>query len=189
MIITLTGASGTGKTTIARTLMERLPNALPLMSYTTRSPRPNDLPGDFSFISKQEFDEIASRDEFLWTAKVGDTRYATKKEDLKQAFADEGAVRVMILVPERLPNVHAFAKALGMSNHVLSFAIASPGTDILLKRMRERGDDEMAIEKRIAATADFEEKARTAGVPLVWIQDEGDLDKKVSAVLRRIKSS
>lgn len=188
MIITLTGASGTGKTTIAQALMERLPNALPLISYTTRPPRPNDLPGDFIFVSKREFEVIASSNEFLWTAKVGDTRYATKKEDLKQAFADKDAVRIMLLVPERLPNVHAYAKKLGMSNRLLSFAIASPGADILRKRMRERGDDEITIEKRIAATSDFEEKARKAGVPLVWIQDEGDLDKKIYAVLQRIES-
>lgn len=46
MIVTLSGASGVGKTTIERSLLKRLANAEAVVSVTTRDRRDNDSPGE-----------------------------------------------------------------------------------------------------------------------------------------------
>lgn len=188
MILTLTGASGTGKTTLANMLYQALPNALPLISYTTRKSRPTDLPGDYAFLSEQEFASMETHDDFLWTANVGETRYGTTKDSLRHALEDNSRIHVMILVPETVPNVHDFAKSIGMADQVKSFLFETPSSDVLRERMSGRGDDAESIQGRIETTGAFESKARATGISFIMIPDL-DLEGKAQTVLKNILSS
>lgn len=56
MILTLTGASGAGKTTIARILLKELPlDVMMVPSYTTRKPRESDIEGECKYVSELRF--------------------------------------------------------------------------------------------------------------------------------------
>lgn len=59
MIITLLGASGSGKSTVEKELSSHC-GFKKIISYTTREPRPGEINGkDYFFISNDEFDEMA----------------------------------------------------------------------------------------------------------------------------------
>jgi guanylate kinase len=184
MILTLSGASGTGKTTIAKALIERLPNARPLVSVTTRPPRPNDLPGDFLHVSAQAFDDMEQRAEFLWTATVGDTQYGTRRTDLQHALAHPETTWIMILVPLTVRNLRdAVAQEPG-THEVRSFYILNPADNVLRARLSERGDAPEAIDARMAACADFQEKAQASGLPFIMIPDHDDMEEKIKTILK-----
>lgn len=82
--VILSGASGTGKTTICRRLLEKLPNLDFAVSHTTRHRRKTDVGGrDYHFVSESEFKEMVKRDEFLEWADINGNLYGTSFESVK----------------------------------------------------------------------------------------------------------
>jgi guanylate kinase len=70
--------SGAGKTTLVKALMEREPALCFSVSYTTRTPRPNEVDGrDYHFVSAAKFAQMVAGDEFLEHARVFDNCYGT----------------------------------------------------------------------------------------------------------------
>ena len=58
--------------------MEREPRIQFSVSYTTRLPRPNEIPGrDYHFVSQERFQEMIANHEFLEHAQVFDNCYGT----------------------------------------------------------------------------------------------------------------
>jgi guanylate kinase len=65
-VLVVTGTSGEGKSTLARRLVERVPQLELAISATTRPQRPGEVDGrDYWFISDEKFDERLSADDFL----------------------------------------------------------------------------------------------------------------------------
>lgn len=77
-IITLSGPSAVGKTTIARELLQANPEWKLLISLTTRGPRPSDIPGEYKYnVSMRRFDELEREGKFVWTVCVHGNKYGT----------------------------------------------------------------------------------------------------------------
>jgi guanylate kinase len=73
-------ASGTGKTSLAKALVERLPDLAFSVSHTTRAPRPGEQHGvHYYFVTPQQFDEMVAADRFLEHAKVFGNSYGTSR--------------------------------------------------------------------------------------------------------------
>ena len=71
LILILSSPSGAGKTTIAKKIERSDRNFKISVSYTTRTPRANEVDGvDYNFVTIKKFQELASRDKFLEQAKV-----------------------------------------------------------------------------------------------------------------------
>jgi guanylate kinase len=65
-VFVITGTSGEGKSTLARDLVERLPELELAVSATTRPRRPGEEDGrDYHFLSAEEFDRRLEAGEFL----------------------------------------------------------------------------------------------------------------------------
>jgi guanylate kinase len=65
-VFVLTGTSGEGKSTLAKLLVERVPELAPAISATPRPRRPGEEPGrDYWFLSDEEFDAKLEAGEFL----------------------------------------------------------------------------------------------------------------------------
>jgi len=65
-VFVITGTSGEGKSTLARDLVERLPEVELAVSATTRPRRPGEEDGrDYHFLSADEFDRRLEAGEFL----------------------------------------------------------------------------------------------------------------------------
>ena len=72
-LVVISGPSGTGKTSICQALLERDDAAVWSVSATTRPSRGNEADGRaYEFISRSEFEERRTRDEFLeWAEYLG----------------------------------------------------------------------------------------------------------------------
>jgi guanylate kinase len=62
----ISAPSGTGKTTVCKTLKQKLPKLKFSVSHTTREPRDNEIDGiDYYFTSEKNFEEKIKHDKFI----------------------------------------------------------------------------------------------------------------------------
>mgnify|MGYP001564620929 CR=1 FL=1 len=179
MIITLTGASGVGKTTIAGELLKNLPvNAQMVPSYTIRKfrkPRPTDLPGEYKYVTRFWFWLLNATGSFLWTVYPHGNSYGTTKRWVIRALRDDNTVYVMILF-DAIKKLNIFAEKTDFSNKIFSFYILSPPDEILKERLRSRGDKENEVEKRLKDCAKWDSEAKASGIPYEFVKNEGTIE-------------
>lgn len=139
-------ASGTGKTSLAKALVEQMPDVAFSVSHTTRAPRPGEQHGvHYYFVTPQQFDEMVAADRFLEHAKVFGNSYGTSRaatENLlrqgKNIIFDidwQGARAIKEKMPEA---VSIFI--LPPSRAVLEERLTGRGQDspeVIARRMRE----------------------------------------------------
>ena len=88
LILILSSPSGAGKTTLAKKIEYSDKNFKISVSYTTRTPRTNEVDGvDYNFVSIKKFQELASQNKFLEQAKVFGNYYATLKGPIEDNLA------------------------------------------------------------------------------------------------------
>jgi guanylate kinase len=137
--------SGTGKTSLVRALMARVPSLAFSVSHTTRKPRPTEVDGrDYHFVDAARFERMVGSGEFLEHARVFDNRYGTARagvlaaltrgQDLLLEIDWQGAAQVR----ERLPEA-------------IDIFILPPSRAALEQRLRGRGTDSAeVIARRLA---------------------------------------
>lgn len=109
MILTITGPSASGKTTLCNLLVETGKfKAIP--GYVTRPPREK---GDenYIFISDEEFE--SQRKEFCEVIELYGNKYATKWNDIL-AIKEEGKFPLVVLSPEGVEQYKEVSKTLGI---------------------------------------------------------------------------
>jgi len=186
MIITLTGPSGSGKTTIAKALIARGHNVRMLTSPTTRAPRATDIKNEYEYVSEAAFHRLLGQDAFLWTAEITGVWHGTTELSLHRALTDDNTTWIMILVPDVLPKLYAFAEGMGKRDTITSFFIHVADEAVLRARMLERGDAPEKADARIKACRDYEQEANESGVDYIRVDNSGDLTATVETILKRI---
>jgi guanylate kinase len=148
-VFIISAPSGSGKSTLVAGLLDRDPNLLFSVSYTTRPPRGNERPGEsYNYISRGEFESRIQRHEFLEYAEVFGNYYGTGSRILEQA-RDEGKDVVLDIdvqgarqLKQRLPDA-------------VTIFILAPSRDILEQRLRARSEDsEEVIQRRLRDAAE-----------------------------------
>jgi len=147
-IFIISAPSGSGKSTLVKNLMEREPNLLFSVSYTTRAPRGKEVEGQaYHFVSREDFIAMRERGEFIEWAQVFDDFYGTHRRYVERAGTEGKDVVLDIDVQgarqlrERIPEA-------------VSVFILAPSREELEKRLRSRGDvSEAVIRKRVAEAA------------------------------------
>ncbi len=172
-ITTFTGASGTGKDSIARALGFSY-----VTSTTTRGPRPSDNPGEYEYLEQEDFHyEEEAWNAFLWVTTHGGNYYGTKYEPINNALS-RSENSTMILVPEVLPLLLAYVG----KEKVMPFYIHSPGEAILRTRMEQRGDSNTSIDRRLKESRNWDEEAEKSGIPYTFITNNGMIEEAVEMV-------
>jgi guanylate kinase len=140
--------SGAGKTSLVKALMEREPRIQFSVSYTTRHPRPNEIPGrDYHFVSHERFQEMLANHEFLEHAQVFDNCYGTGVRTVEEALSNgeqllleidwQGARQVRARIPE-----------------AVSIFILPPSRVALEQRLKGRStDSDEVIQRRLRDAA------------------------------------
>jgi guanylate kinase len=149
ILFIISAPSGSGKSTLVsqlRTLVEGLDFSV---SYTTRAPRGSEEDGrEYHFVTREQFEAMIARGEFLEWAEVFGNYYGTALSALEHAktlgkdllldIDVQGAMQVMKKLPE-----------------AVSIFILPPSPRVLEMRLRNRSEaenmnDEAVIEQRLA---------------------------------------
>lgn len=146
-LFVLSGASGVGKSTVLAQVMARRQDLLFSVSATTRLPREGEQEGvSYYFVTKETFQSMIDRDEFLEYDAHMDNWYGTPIAQLEEKLS-RGNV-ILDIEPNG-----AFAVKKARPDAVLVF-IAPPSLEELERRLRGRGDtDEEQIKLRTARVA------------------------------------
>ena len=143
-LLILSAPSGAGKTSLARALIEAIPNTQMSISHTTRNCRMGEKHGvDYFFVSNEEFQAMIDSDQFLEHAKVYDKFYGTNRQNIEEML--KNGVNVLLDVDWQ------GARAVkSLMSEAISVSILPPSREELEKRLRNRGrDPEEVIEKRM----------------------------------------
>lgn len=135
-LLVISGPSGVGKDSVWQAASERLTSFEKAITCTTRAQREHEIEGvDYYFVSDAEFDRLLEDDQMLEWAKVHNARYGipassvltrlTAGEDVVCVIDVQGAFRLRSLFPQAL---------------LVFIKPPEEGTEILKKRLAERGD-------------------------------------------------
>lgn len=132
-LFVISGASGVGKSTVLAKVMAARDDLLFSVSATTREPRPGETEAvSYYFVSKQAFEDMIQKNEFLEYDAHAKNYYGTPKAQLEEKLQKAN----VILDVE--PN-GAFAVRKARPDATLIF-IMPPSADVLENRLRGRGD-------------------------------------------------
>ena len=182
MIVTLTGVSAAGKSTVGKWLRKRFGDILkPVISITTRKPRESDPPGEYKYVSAEEFQKMKDAGKLIWdVCPYGTDRYGTLFQSLEETKREPDSIFLMVLEPKSVGKLHLHAKKMGLNVH--SFYIVSPPEAELRRRFEERGDKPEDIERRTKESAKWDDRALESGIPYLFIRNDLDNTGKIGAV-------
>ena len=163
----ITAASGAGKTSLVKALLEKDAHVKLSISHTTRQPRLGEEDGvHYHFVDEAAFLSILELGGFLESAQVHSARYGTSQKAVNDALEAghdvileidwQGAEQVRKIYPQ-----------------AISIFIVPPSLETLAERLKGRGQDsEEVIAKRLAAAQ--EEMRHLVEFDYVTINDKFD---------------
>jgi len=109
----ISGQSGVGKNTILKAILEKHPEFHRVVTFTTRDPRPEEIPGeDHFFVYPEKFQEMIENGEFIESAEVHGEMYGTPKKQIEEALKAgenalmeidvQGATQIKKILPEAI---------------------------------------------------------------------------------------
>ena len=143
-VFIVSAPSGSGKSTLVARLLASVPGLMFSVSYTTRQPRGHEVNGQsYHFVTREAFEAMLARDEFLEWAQVFGNYYGTHRGILESARDRDSDLVLDIDVQgarqlkERIPEA-------------VTVFILAPSRQILEQRLRARGEDrEDVIARRL----------------------------------------
>ncbi|WP_125568949.1 guanylate kinase [Companilactobacillus insicii] len=137
-IIVITGASGTGKTTISQYLKSKY-NIPPVLTHTTRAPRAGEKDGvDYHF----ETDETFSENHYLEQVEYSGFHYGSSEESLNQTWKRVDIASIVVDTAGAISYKRKYKDAA-----VVIFLEVDLET--VAHRLHERGDDSDRLNRRI----------------------------------------
>jgi len=148
-VFIISAPSGSGKSTLVARLLAHVPDLKFSVSYTTRKPRGLEVDGqNYHFVSREEFEAMLARDEFLESAEVFGNYYGTHRGILEQAQA-EGRDLVLDI------DVQGARQLKSKIPEAVTVFILAPSRVILEQRLRARSEDrDDVIERRLREAAE-----------------------------------
>jgi guanylate kinase len=133
--IFISGPSGVGKSTIINEVMKKNKNIVLSVSYTTRSPRPEEKDGrDYFFVLKQTFEEMTAAHMFLEWACVHNQLYGTSIEWVNEK--EDKGFDVLFDI-----DVQGVAQIREKGVKGCFILVVPPNLDELSKRLAKRGTE------------------------------------------------
>lgn len=145
--IIFSAPSGSGKTTIVKHLLEKIPTLEFSISATTRNPRPNETHAkDYYFLSPEEFVSKVGQGDFIeWEEVYSGTKYGTLKSEIDRIWAKGHHVIFDVDVKGGV-NLKKY-----FGDHALGIFVKVPSVHELENRLKNRDtESEDSLQKRIA---------------------------------------
>lgn len=137
--------AGTGKTTLARKLIDEFDSVALSVSSTTRKARPGEIADqDYHFLTTEEFEERINKRGFLEYAKVFGNYYGTSKQQVEDKLAKGQHVILVI-------DTQGAVQLRDEGYRAVFVFISPPSLDELKQRLINRKTDSPAsIEERLS---------------------------------------
>lgn len=149
-VIVITGASGTGKTTISRYLEENY-NIPHIVTHTTRAPRAGEINGvDYYFESNESFE----KKHFLERVEYSGNKYGSSEEGLQEAWKKCNLASIVLDTKGAI----AYQKRYGEAAIII---FMKADKEVVADRLKKRGDGHDRLTKRLAS----EENLRDFEIP------------------------
>jgi len=145
LMLVISSPSGAGKSTIARTLMERDRQIGMSVSVTTRQRRQSEIEGvHYHFVSQREFERMRDSDSLLEWAEVHSNFYGTPRDPVELAMS-EGRDMLFDIDWQGAQQLQD-----KMKGDVVSIFILPPTMAELQSRLHRRAEDtEQVIQTRL----------------------------------------
>jgi guanylate kinase len=150
-IFTFSGPRGVGKTSVMDDLHERC-GVAPIVPYTTRDPRPNEVEGkDYHFVTDYEFDAIRRTRGMFDVLTLRDRKYGTPLEEFDRVVGGPSdSVEHIRTINLAASSALELRKEIGVSS-VRSLFILPECWDDIEQQMRDKGIPEEQIRERRSA--------------------------------------
>jgi len=149
-IIIITAPSGSGKTTIVKQLLQRVPQLAFSISACTRNPRPGEVHGkDYYFLDEGDFKRKIEENAFVeWEMVYTGKYYGTLKSEVDRIWSEGKAPLVDIDVLGALNIKSQYPR------QSISLFIKAPSIDALRERLTARGTETpQTLEERLDKAA------------------------------------
>lgn len=143
-LFVITGASGTGKTTLVKEALQIIPDLSYSVSATTRAPRVGEVEGrDYHFVDHARFEEMINDQAFLEWAEVYGNRYGTPRAPVVSAMESGRSILLEI-------DAKGAAQVRQAMPEAVSVFVLPPSMAALETRLRGRStDSEETIRRRL----------------------------------------
>lgn len=127
VILTITGPSASGKSTLESMLCDREDSVFgKVISHTTRPPRKGEINGkDYHFVKPEHFDLMNQKGEFVESAKFDNSSYGAHKNEFDTIFASK-KIAVIVVEPTGMADIKNFAGTHGHSSVAVFLSSAAP---------------------------------------------------------------
>jgi guanylate kinase len=164
-LLILSAPSGAGKTSLARALIEAVPETVMSVSHTTRSRRNGEHDGiDYHFVDADRFADMVEAGRFLEFAGVYDHLYGTDRDSVQDLL--ESGKNVVLDI-----DWQGARQVCSLMPGATSVSIMPPSQDELERRLRSRGQDSAEVIERRMRKAVDEIRHCAEAEHLVWNDD------------------
>lgn len=149
-VFIISAPSGSGKSTLVNEVRQIVPGLDFSVSYTTRKPRGSEQDGrEYFFVSRDEFEAMIAKNEFLEFAEVFGNYYGTARRFLREA--EEHGHDLLLDI-----DVQGAEQIKKKMPEAVSIFILPPDRQKLEWRLRSRGLDTEEVIRRRLVTASRE---------------------------------
>jgi guanylate kinase len=149
-VFIISAPSGSGKSTLVSRLLSSVPDLMFSVSYTSRKPRGAEAEGlSYRFVSREGFEAMLKREEFLEWAQVFGNYYGTHRDSLEEARARgldlvldidvQGARQLKQKIPEAV-TVFVLAPSRQVLEHRLRLR-SEDREDVIARRLRDAAEE------------------------------------------------
>ena len=163
----LSAPSGTGKTSLTKSLLRKNINLWLSISYTSRLMRPSEVEGhDYFFVERNIFEQMLGNEEFIESAEIYGNLYGTSQKWINEAINSGKDILLEI-------DGQGARQVRKIFSDVVSIFILPPSLEVLEDRLKNRNQDSKeVIAKRMAAAK--EEISHVSEYDYVIINDNID---------------
>lgn len=177
-LVIVSGPSGSGKDTILKKVLSRMPEIKFSISSVTRDMREGEKEGEkYNFVSRQRFEEMIKNNELLeYNCYIGNY-YGTPKAPVEQVIKNGGEIILEV-------DVNGQENIKKLVDSTISVFIMPPSFEVLRSRLSARGtDSKEVIDKRMDEA--LAEIARAENYDYIVVND--DLEQAVNDFINIIK--
>jgi guanylate kinase len=177
-VFIISAPSGSGKSTLVKHLLVDVPNLMFSISHTTRPLRGAEVDGQsYHFVTREAFEAMLARDEFLESAQVFDNYYGTHRGVLEQACA---AGKDLVLDID----VQGARQLKAKIPDAVTVFILAPSRQELEHRLRTRSEDPDKVIARRLKDAAAEIRNYKAYDYVLINRDLAEAEATLSAIVR-----